>query len=106
MVHRSGCPHGRYGFTHPQPRGLHRSANLPTRTKPVRLPLQSKRSSKTGAPALGTCSASSTARAVFRPPGSTSSIRDVIDRVGTDLFTHFGPEEPPACRDLRGYPCW
>jgi ADP-ribosylglycohydrolase len=33
-------------------------------------------------------------------------LRDVIERVGNDLWAHFGPDERQPCDDLRDYPSW
>ena len=33
-------------------------------------------------------------------------LRDVIERVGRDLWAHFGPEERGPCDDTRDYPPW
>ena len=33
-------------------------------------------------------------------------LRDVIERVGNDLWAHFGREESKPCRDQGDYPPW
>lgn len=33
-------------------------------------------------------------------------LRDVIERLGRDLWTHFGTDERGPCKDLGDYPCW
>ena len=33
-------------------------------------------------------------------------LRDVIERVGRDLWSHFGPEERGLCRDPDDSPPW
>jgi hypothetical protein len=33
-------------------------------------------------------------------------LRDVIERMARDLWSHFGPEEREPCRDLEKYPSW
>jgi len=33
-------------------------------------------------------------------------LRDVIERVGENLWAHLGPEERGPCDGVRGYPGW
>jgi hypothetical protein len=33
-------------------------------------------------------------------------LRETIERVGRDLWGHFGPQERGPCKDLEDYPSW
>jgi hypothetical protein len=33
-------------------------------------------------------------------------LRDVIEQIARDLWSHFGPEEREPCDDLKDYPSW